>query len=176
MKDPRREKAIEFVSHPDFMDELAVEIANGASLIDICQTRDLRYGDVWFAIKKDPEKHKLYQQAEEARGEWLVQRLLKELESISTVDIRDAFDEDGNLLSIKKMPAHVAAVLKSVEAEEDEDGNIKRKITLWDKLKSIELLGKKLAIFVDKHEIVGRLTLEDLVSKSREIPKVEHES
>lgn len=184
MKDQRRERALEFIKQSDFIEQIAVEIANGGCLIDICQARDIRYSDVWLAIKKDPEKLKLYEAADLARTEWIMQRILKELRAIATVDIREAFDDNGNLLPIKKMPASVASVMQSVEVEDIFAGRGEsamvvghtKRIKLWDKLKSLELLGKNLAMFVEKHEIAGHLTLEDLVAKSREIPKVEHES
>lgn len=100
--------------------------------------------------------------------------VLQELLKVAKSDLRKLFDDSGKLLSVDEWPDDVALAVSSVEVEELFDGHGKdkthigytKKLRLWDKIRSLELLGKHLKLFTDRVDITGRITLADLVTES----------
>lgn len=78
------------------------------------------------------------------------ERVLHELMLLATADIGDAYDEDGKLLPIKKIPQHIRRAISSIEDGE----NIK--IKLAEKRGPLELLAKNLKLLTEKHEVTGK--------------------
>jgi phage terminase small subunit len=157
-----REQTMEWLHEKDRCDEICTWVESGGSLIDMCELHGITYSTVmrWIRNRDYPERAKAFDAAVEARKEWLVESLTKELRAISFVDIRKAFDKEGNLLRANDMPDDIAKAIAAVEV--DEFG--KARIRLWDKLAAIEKLGKNLKMFVDRVEHSGVVTLEDLVA------------
>ena len=89
------------------------------------------------------------------RNDITVDRIVQELTRIGTVDIRDAFDENGNLLPIKDIPEDVARAISGIDVDELYEGSGKdrerigdtRKIRLTDKVRALETLGKHFKMF-----------------------------
>jgi phage terminase small subunit len=98
-------------------------------------------------------------------------RVLDELRRIATVDIGQAFDAEGNLKPLKDIPPDVRRAIAAIEVEEETEkrGTI-RKVKFWDKPKALELIGRHLAMFVDKVEHSGTLTLEELIARAAAPP------
>ncbi len=92
-------------------------------------------------------------------------------------DIRDLYDDQGNIKNIRDMPRDVARSLSSIEVEELFSGSAEdrqvvgttKKIKLIDRLKSIEMLGRHTDVqaWKDRLEHTGKITLEELVAGSR---------
>jgi len=86
-----------------------------------------------------------------------VEFVLRELMQIANCDVLDAFDERGALKKIGDIPVHVRKSISSFSSEETmvkgfKEGTLK-KVTFWDKKGSLELLGKYLAMFVDRQRM-----------------------
>ena len=79
--------------------------------------------------------------------------ILSELLLLARSDVREAFDENGTLKSISKIPEHVARAISGIEFTT----NGTTKIRFWPKVQALELLGKHLKIFteVPEHRIDG---------------------
>lgn len=106
--------------------------------------------------------------------------VLRELLRIATVDIADAYDDNGNLLPLKEMPKDVRRAIASVKVQREkrrgsaDDGEYERETTedvevrFHPKVESLGLLGKHFKLFTDKiqHE-VGK-SFADLVNESAE--------
>lgn len=100
--------------------------------------------------------------------------VLSELLKIATSDIRCLFDEKGAILKPDLWPDNIARCVSSIQVEELEeyiDGQktfvgYTKKIKLWDKNRALEKLAKHLGLLIDKIEHSGKVTLEDLVTKS----------
>lgn len=85
--------------------------------------------------------------------------VIRELMRIGLCDPGKAFSEDGDLLPIHKMPEEARRAVSGIDIEEiyaqgEPIGRIK-KLRFWDKVKGLELLGKNLKLFVEKHELAG---------------------
>jgi len=75
------------------------------------------------------------------------ERILSELYKLATVDIKQAFNEDGSLKGLNEMPEDVSKALSSVQIGQT------RKIRIFDKIRALELLGKHLKLFDAKNEL-----------------------
>lgn len=80
-----------------------------------------------------------------------------ELRRIAMADPLDAFDENGALRPLKDVPENLRRTISSIDTETtvSEDGvtTIVRKIRFWPKDKTLELLGKHLAMFQDRSKV-----------------------
>lgn len=93
-----------------------------------------------------------------------VERVLKEYGRLAFLDIRKAFDENGNLKPIHELDDDTAAAIAGLEAEELYEGRGEdrehtgrlRKIKLSDKKGALDSLGKHLGMFVERHEHTGK--------------------
>lgn len=158
---------------PNFLQSIFDHIASGGSVIALCRTLDVKYASLLQWIHNSPEREEKYNLALSARKEWAIERVLQEVQLLGVVDIRKAYTAGGQLLPVEQMPDEIARAITSVDVSEDEDGNISSRIKLVDKLKALELLGKQVGMFVDRHELdLGKQTLEALVSGSMP-PKIE---
>ena len=102
---------------------------------------------------KKPEIQSAIQQAKEAlqkRTEITQDMVLRETAKLAFFDIRKMFDENGRPLDISKLDDGTAAALVGLEVQDvagsDGDGFVK-KYRMADKLKALELLGKRLGVF-----------------------------
>lgn len=152
---------------PATLDTIFDNVANGGSLIELCEVWQVPYHFMSRWLYADETRKKMYNDALDARIEWTIQRLLGELKALAFLDVRKIFDENHALLPADQWPADVAKAIAGLDVVNlpDEGGQLK-KVKFYDKLKSIDLLGKQLGMFVQKHEVSGRLTLEDLVAGS----------
>lgn len=151
-------KAIALIDDQKIFDVMLNHVANGGTLINLCQMWGTRYSDVIRAIRSNPDLKARYDQALEDRKEWAKERVLNEIKALSTFSVKDLFDPDtGQPIPIYKLPDEIATAIKEVDA----DGAVK----MVDKLKALDLLGKQLGLFVDKKEITGKLTLEQILNQ-----------
>lgn len=156
---------------PDFAATVFAHIANGGTLISLAEVWGVRHSDISFFIGRTPALMGQYTTAMIARDEWERERCLQELRAIATVDIRQAYNEDGTLKNVRDMPSEVAAALSSVESDELFEGNgaereiigHTKKVKFWDKAKAIELFMKKHGLLVERKQVTHTLRLEDLI-------------
>lgn len=164
---------------PDTLDVICAHVASGGTLIDLAETWDLPFGWVSNWVHSDKERGKRYMQALNDRAEWGAERILKELRTIGLADIRKAFNEDGSMKPPHTWPDDLARAVSAVETDELFEGagrdrtqiGLTRKLRFNDKIRALELLGKNLALFVERHEHSGTVTLADLVTASQEDDK-----
>lgn len=76
-----------------------------------------------------------------------------ELGKIAFSNVRDLFDENGNLIPIRDLPPHVSAAIAQVDLEIKEDRKTKEvtmkvaKVKMWSKPQALELLGRRFNLF-----------------------------
>ena len=86
--------------------------------------------------------------------------VLKELVNVAGLDMKDALDDNGNMLSVNEMPEHVTKAMQSIEINENHTTSgqfvgYTKKIKLWDKIKALEMLGKHLRLWADRVEVTA---------------------
>ena len=160
---------------PGFMESVIDDIANGAQVLELCSRHKIKYSDLLTYIHYDPVRDKQFTQACKQGEAWLIARLSQEIHGIGLVDIADAFNADGSVREISDMPEALRHTIASIEVLEvfEFDGRSKskvqtgviKKIKLNDKLKAIEMLGKKLKMFIDEVHITGSVQVTHHVEK-----------
>ena len=156
---------------PDFIENVFAHIANGGTLITLAEAWGVRHSDISGYIGKRPQLMHEYTAAMMARDEWEKERCLQELRAIATLDVRQAYNEDGTLKNVRDMPPQLAAALQSVETDELFEGNgadrtmigYTKKVKFWDKAKAIELFMKKHGLLVERVKVQHTMKLEDLI-------------
>lgn len=106
-------------------------------------------------------------------------RILLELFRVATADLAQAYDDDGNLLSIKEMPEDFRRAIAGVESEETFEGfgedriwtGYARKIKLFDKNRALEMLAKYFKLLNDKVEHEHKFNWAELVAGSWDVKK-----
>ena len=90
--------------------------------------------------------------------------ILRELHRLAMVDVTQAFDDMGGLKPFKEMPEDVRKAIAGLEVSEIFEGSgdqrtaigLLKKIRMWDKPRALELLGKHLSLFIERHEHTGK--------------------
>lgn len=85
-------------------------------------------------------------------------KVLNEIVKLAFANIKNIFNERGQLKAISELPDDIAAMISSIEVVtqnvpngESIDVQYVSKIKLWDKKGSLELLGKYLKLFTENH-------------------------
>jgi hypothetical protein len=142
---------------------LCEHVAHGGAVTDWCTARELRYWDVLAWLNEDEERQRAWATATEHGREWLKAEVIRQLQAASTVDVRRAFMPDGSLLPLEEIPEDVARAITHVEPATDKAN---ARVRFADRLKALELVGKTLALFTDRVDHTGRISLEELVLRS----------
>ena len=104
--------------------------------------------------------------------------VLRQILNSATIDINDAYDDNGSLKAISEMPEPLRKSITEVETEElFEEGTGRgnkraqightKKIKIEGRLKALTLLGKHLKMFTDITEIPGLEGLADAIKAAR---------
>lgn len=87
------------------------------------------------------------------------ERVIQEFARVALVDPAQAFDGNGNLLSISDMPADLRRGIASIEIKtqtygkgDNETEETTHKIRFWDKNKALENLGKHLGVYSEDNK------------------------
>lgn len=170
-----------YINHIDTFQTIIDTVANGGSLVDLCEKWNIQYSTVIQWVNSDAERQKLYNQAVRARGEWFIQTVLREIARIGLVDIAQAYDSNGALKDINDMPVEVRSSIAGVESvDEYDDDGIKtgtvRKVKFYDKNRALELLGKNFYMFVDKHihEVITPAPKMNIIDIEERIRRITH--
>ena len=106
--------------------------------------------------------------------------VLRELHRMLTADVAQAFNDDGSLKPIHEIPIDLRRTIAGFDCEEIyewvgerrdrekvESGRLK-KVKFWSKEKAAELLGKHLALFVERLKVEGLDELANKLAAARE--------
>lgn len=152
----RREATAALLAEPSSFDDLCDAIADDRlTLSEWCRKHDAPFMQVREWLEADEERAKRYKLAEAARETHLNDRLLSGIRDITEVDIRQMYDDFGNLLPVKELPDDVVRAIASVETHFTEDGTMVRKLKLNDRLRGYDSLGKLLGAYKDRVEVSG---------------------
>lgn len=156
------------------IETICSHVANGGSLVELCKIWEVNVWDVKRWLSSDPERKKIYAEAQSARAEFVEERVLQELRKIAFSDVRKLYAKNGSLLPITELSDEIAPAVASMDVFERLEDGFKlgetKKIKLHSKLDALKLLGEYQSMWKQVHELNGQLTLEDLLTKSREEP------
>ena len=155
----------------NFIDVICENISCGSTLVELADLYDLNYGKLSLWISSDSGRRSAVAAAIQIRTEWGQDVIIRELKRIAYADVREMFHEQGALKAARDWPSEAARSVASVKTKElfDNEGNEigeMNEIKFYDKLKALELLGKNLKMFTEKHEHGLSKSLEDLLAQS----------
>ena len=177
-----KQNTIHLFNTTDAITTLCQHVANGGNVLDLCAMWHCDNFTIMRLIKTSPEWDQLYKAAREAHSDWLEDRIMGELKLIAFCDIREAYDEDGDLRAVKDMPESVARAAASLDVDEiherdaAEDEHVlvgyTKKLKLHSKLDAIKMLGDFRGMWKRQNIETFSKTLEDLIcgSKKNETP------
>lgn len=154
-------------------------IASGGAFIGLGALWEIPW--TWIAkwCRETEERRDRLRSAQMDANDWFIQRIADELKHLSTVDIRQLYDQNGRLKRPEDWPPDVAAAVVAIETKEifskegDHEGNVV-KVKTADKTRALELLGKYAGMFKERIEISGTVTVADGLKKARERAKSLH--
>lgn len=162
----RHERALALFREPEFFSALCEDVAEGATLWDLAKSYDIPYKMLYSWIESDEVRSDEYEMAVAARDANVRDRVVSGILGVANTDIRGIFNEDGNLKGVHELSDEVASTIQSIDVVYDDKGNATRKVKQFDKVKSLELLGRNQKLFTDKIEASGTIKLGDLVHES----------
>jgi hypothetical protein len=165
----------------DCMMKLTDHVTTGGSVTELAKLWEVPYRVLIRFLRGDPIRSRQYDEALADRKEWVVERLLTELRSISCVAMTQVIDKDGALLPTDSWPDDVKSNLKKMVVVETFEGagedrtwtGYLKTIEFHDKLKAIDMYGKQLKMWSDDKTIKVGMTYEELLTASRSIDKNE---
>jgi hypothetical protein len=166
----RRDKTLRFLNDPETFETILDTVSNGGSLLSLCDAEGIRYSDVFLWIQANPDRLKAFKDCQISKIEFMTDKILREVARIAFLDIRNAFDDQGNLKPIKELPDDVAAAIEAFEEVVHKDGRKGKRVKFASKTKMLELLGKQFQMFKESVEVHGNVTIEDLINESFKIP------
>ncbi len=105
------------------------------------------------------------------RTEVKAEDILRELLRLAMVDVGKAFDAEGKLLPLHEMPEDVRRAIAGVETttitRDDGPVTVLTKVKWWDKVRGLELLGKHLGLYLERHQHDVGQNLEQLLLAAR---------
>ena len=160
---------------PTFMPDVIDRLANGEMVLSLCQSLGIKYSELLGYVTADSVRSAHFTAAVKAGEGWLIQRLSQELHNIGLHDISQALRPDGTVKDIADIPEGLRRTIAGIEVEElyewDAEAKEKvyvgrvKKIKLIDKTKAIEMLGKKLDMFIDKVHVSGTVQVKHSVER-----------
>lgn len=171
------ERTRDALADPLLLNEIVVEVAAGGSLAMFCNERKILFRGVLAWLMGDDDRKSAYHEALDVREQHAKDEIIKELFCYLRADVTQAFDDNGNMLRVKDWPRDLQRMLAGMEFQEifemqgigkDRErvhvGTL-HKLKFFDKPRTIELFMRNLKMLVDKHEIVGKMSLADLVNE-----------
>lgn len=81
------------------------------------------------------------------RTEITADMVVRELAAIGFADVRECFDQNGNILNPKKLPDSIAKVVAGIDVIEIKKDIKVKKIKMWNKVAALESLAKHLGMY-----------------------------
>ena len=101
-----------------------------------------------------------------------IEDIAEELSLLAFSNIRDCYDDDGNLMPVHKLPREVTACISEVTETMGKNGQKSWRYKMDGKTKNLELLGRYHQMFVDKIEVTTKDQFyEDIINNAKSHPK-----
>ena len=99
------------------------------------------------------------------------ERVIQELAALAFVNLCDFYDDSGILKNIINLPRNVSAALSGLDVQSSVDNSglpaVTKKIRLHDKIRALELLGKRLKLWTEKFEYVVGAERESMDERAK---------
>jgi hypothetical protein len=152
------------------MKTIVSTIASGGTLLKLCEDTGESYSDTVAWILESYERTALFQRAMVAKSYWAIDAVLDELKAIATVDPKDIYTDAGTLRDVSDMPPSVRKAIDTIKSEEIMSGGsfagYTKSVSFHDKIRALELIGRKFAMFIDRSRVEEKKDIEALIEES----------
>lgn len=176
----RDERWAQLAARPGLLDTICSHVACAGTMEELCEVWEVPFWLVWRWIQADKDRKASYIEANQAGHEYDLQRLDRELRAIAFIDFRTLLGPDHRLKPVDQWPKELGACLAGMDVEElfemvdgAEQGKKEKafagwlkKVKLWDKPTALKLLGQRRSAYVERRQVEGTLTLEQLLAQS----------
>jgi hypothetical protein len=151
-----------------FFERLLRNLKMGTSLAEFAAMEDIAYCDLkeWIGVSHD--RRDAVAKAIDIGREYLRTVVFDKVKRTALFDPRKAYDESDRLKSLHEMDDETISAVSGIE--ETVEGRKLKVLNLSDARK---MIGQELGMFQNKVEHSGKLSLEELVSKSMEEDEIE---
>jgi len=149
----------------DTLSKITQWISEGGTLTQFAASHGANHAQLYLWIQEVKSRRDQYDAAVKLRDEYLRQSMIEELRSIATFDVRDAYDDNGDPISLSDVPLRLRKSIASVKKVSNGEMT-STEIKFFDKIKAIQLLGKELGMFQNKVELTASKSLEKLIEDS----------
>jgi hypothetical protein len=170
-KKVRRERFNALTAEPEALNDFCDRISNGETLSDMAREIGCNYLWLyeWLNDAARPERAIRMASAVAARNSLMVEDMIGQTHRLGNLDIRDAFDNKGNMLPVHKLSADMAKAVTSVDVSEDALGKTTRKMRFVDRAQMLTLTGRRNQLFTDNVKVEGDVTYHQLVTDAGEL-------
>ena len=150
------------------LDAYCAWVAEGGAATEYCKSHGLRFGVVQNWIQGDKGRAARWVAALNDRTEWEQETVLAEVRALALADVSRAFNEDDSLKPVKEWPKGLRKALASYVVETDKDGVSTVKAKFASKEKMLELMMRRHGLLVDRVDVRGSFSMEQIVGASME--------
>ncbi len=164
----RENRWADLQSASDMHADVCLHVASGGTVESLAELWDIPGGWIMAFMVDTPAKRLAFESACVARDAWISEALTRQAIALSTSDVRGMLDDDGTVRPRKEWPADLAKCIQSFDVSVDKDGNPSYRVKLYDKLKAIELAGRRVGTFQPSVDVKvsGSLDLASIVKES----------
>jgi hypothetical protein len=164
----RREYFASKVSEPEALELICDRLSDGETLADLARDFKANYRWLfeWLNDPEHPDRAAMVERAMQARDSMSQEEVVGQLHRLATLDVRGAFNTNGDMKQITDMPATMAKAISSIDVTENERGEVTKKIRFVDRGQMLGLSGRRHRMFVDRVDMTGQVSLEQAVMDS----------
>ncbi len=168
IRSPERDERWAALQSEDLHSDICTHISSGGTVESLAELWDIPGGWIMEFMVDTPAKRTAFESACVARDAWISEALTRQAIALSTSDIRGILDDEGLVRPRGEWPADLAKCIQSFDVSVDKDGNPTYRVKLYDKLKAIELAGRRVGTFQPSVDVKvsGSLDLASIVKES----------
>ena len=175
----------------DTMDAICAHVGAGGALQDLVDIWNaqakapgapggvVRFASIWRWVAEDKARFALWLESNNVAAQADLARADQALRAMAFADIRELFDAQGRVRPVSEWPHDLAMLVQGLDVTElfskGEEAavleGLLKKVKLSDRRAAIEILLKRRGGLVEKREVAGKVTLENIVAGDDEPSK-----
>jgi len=179
------------IRREDTMDAICAHVGAGGALQDLvdiwhAQAKAsgapggvVRFAAIWRWVAEDKARFALWLESNNVAAQADLARADQALRAMAFADIRELFDAQGRVRPVSEWPHDLAMLVQGLDVTElfskGEEAavleGLLKKVKLSDRRAAIEILLKRRGGLVEKREVAGKVTLENIVAGDDEPSK-----
>lgn len=130
-------------------EELAfcIHYLNGMTLTMAQSKSGLQGQTIFYTYPRVKQYINISRKLQGIRNDRVTEHVFSELLKIATVNVQDAYDEDGEVLPIQQIPRHVADAIQEIKTTVSSIGDVTTTIKFHSKLQALDMLARHVGFY-----------------------------